>query len=133
MKNIAGSLKLELAQFREVEAFVQFGSDLDAFTLQSIARGSRLVELLKQRQYEPLTLELQVALIFIGMRGLLDSFSISDINLFSDYCISFNSQSDPRYLQLLQIFDCVENKDYTNALESAAFVVESYKLLNNSN
>jgi len=133
MKNIAGSLKLELAQFREVEAFAQFGSDLDAFTLQSIARGSRLVELLKQRQYEPMTLELQVALIFIGMRGLLDNFSISDISSFSDYCISFSLQNDPRYLQLLQIFDCVEVKDFSNALESAAFVVESYKQLHSIN
>jgi F-type H+-transporting ATPase subunit alpha len=133
MKNIAGSLKLELAQFREVEAFAQFGSDLDAFTLQSIARGSRLVELLKQRQYEPLALELQVALIFIGMRGLLDSFSIPEISTFSDYCTSFNSQNDSRYLQLLQIFDCVETKNYTSALESATFIVDTYKATRETN
>jgi len=128
MKNIAGSLKLELAQFREVEAFAQFGSDLDAFTLQSIARGSRLVELLKQRQYEPLPLEIQVALIFIGMRGLLDTFPVSEITAFSDYCTSITNQNDSRYLQLLQIFDCVEAKNYTSALESAAFVVDAYKV-----
>jgi F-type H+/Na+-transporting ATPase subunit alpha len=128
MKNIAGSLKLELAQFREVEAFAQFGSDLDAFTLQSIARGSRLVELLKQRQYEPLSLELQVALIFIGMRGLLDTFPVSEITFFSDYCTSFTSQNDSRYLQLLQIFDCVETKNYASALESATFIVDTYRV-----
>jgi len=126
MKNIAGSLKLELAQYREVEAFAQFGSDLDAFTLRTIERGSRLVELLKQRQYEPMSLELQVALIFIGMRGLLDNFVISEIGVFSDYCVKIIENA--RYRDhLLQIFDSVESKEYSVALDSARYIVDAYR------
>jgi len=76
-------------------------------------------------------LEIQVALIFIGMRGLLDNFSFTDISFFSEYCIAISLQNDSRYLQLLQIFDCLEVKDYSNALESATFVVESFNELRN--
>lgn len=130
MKNIAGSLKLELAQYREVEAFAQFGSDLDAFTLKTIERGSRLVELLKQRQFEPMNLELQVSLIFIGMRGLLDNFAVKEINMFSDHCTGITAD-DSRYAQFLQIFDSVESKDYKTALESAVYIVDEYKMSKN--
>lgn len=82
MKSVAGSLKLELAQYREVEAFAQFGSDLDATTQHLINRGSRLIELLKQGQYEPLTVELQIVIIFAGMKGFLDKLEINQINLY---------------------------------------------------
>ena len=79
MKSVAGSLKLELAQYREVEAFAQFGSDLDATTQHLINRGSRLIELLKQPQYEPLNVELQIVIIYAGMRGFLDKLDIDQI------------------------------------------------------
>jgi proton translocating ATP synthase F1 alpha subunit len=82
MKQVAGSLKLELAQFREVEAFAQFGSDLDASTRQTLNRGSRLIEVLKQTQYAPIPIEYQVVIIYAGMRGFLDSVPISDISSF---------------------------------------------------
>jgi F-type H+-transporting ATPase subunit alpha len=72
MKQVAGSIKLELAQFREMEAFAQFGSDLDAATQKLLARGARLTELLKQGQYSPLLVEEQVAVIFAGVKGYLD-------------------------------------------------------------
>src|ERR1044071_6971870 len=72
MKKIAGTLKLELAQFREVEAFTQFGSDLDATTLRSLNRGVRLIELLKQPQYQPQDVRLQLVVISAGMLGFLD-------------------------------------------------------------
>ena len=70
MKQVAGSLKLFLAQYREVAAFAQFGSDLDASTKQTLNRGERLQELLKQRQYAPLPVEEQVPLIYSGVKGV---------------------------------------------------------------
>ena len=70
MKQVAGSLKLFLAQYREVAAFAQFGSDLDAATKQTLNRGERLQELLKQRQYAPLPVEEQVPLIYSGVKGV---------------------------------------------------------------
>ena len=82
MKQVAGTIKLELAQYREMEAFSQFASDLDAATQRLLARGARLTELLKQPQYSPLPVEEQVVSIFSGVRGFLDDVSISDINSF---------------------------------------------------
>jgi len=76
MKKIAGTLKLELAQFREVEAFTQFGSDLDATTLRSLNRGTRLIEILKQPQFEPLDIRFQLLVISAGMSGLLDTIDL---------------------------------------------------------
>jgi F-type H+-transporting ATPase subunit alpha len=77
MKQVAGSLKLFLAQYREVAAFAQFGSDLDAATKQTLNRGERLQELLKQRQYAPLPVEEQVPLIYSGVKGVLSFFQRS--------------------------------------------------------
>jgi len=74
MKQVAGSLRLDLAQFRELEAFAQFGSDLDKVTQAQLARGTRLVELLKQPQYEPMPVEKQIAIIFAGTHGYVDAY-----------------------------------------------------------
>jgi len=74
-------LKLELAQYREVEAFTQFGSDLDATTLRSLNRGVRLIELLKQPQYQPQDVRYQLLIIYAGMSGLLDSIDVKLINI----------------------------------------------------
>ena len=82
MKAVAGSIKLELAQYREMEAFSQFASDLDRVTQQLLARGARLTELLKQPQYAPLAVEEQVVAIFAGVRGHLDEIAINDVNRF---------------------------------------------------
>src|SRR3984885_12138461 len=79
MKQVAGSIKLELAQFREMEAFAQFASDLDATTQKMLARGSRLTELLKQAQFSPLPIEEQVVSIFAGTRGYLDTIAVRDV------------------------------------------------------
>lgn len=79
MKQVAGSIKLELAQYREMEAFSQFASDLDASTQKLLARGARLTLLLKQPQYSPLAVEEQVAVIFAGTRGYLDDVAVSDV------------------------------------------------------
>lgn len=79
MKQVAGSLKLFLAQYREVAAFAQFGSDLDAATKQTLNRGERLTELLKQKQYQPMAVNEMVPLIFAGVNGLLDSIPVAKI------------------------------------------------------
>jgi F0F1-type ATP synthase alpha subunit len=76
MKQISGGMKLDLAQFREVEAFAQFGSDLDAATQQQLNRGSRLTEMLKQDVNVPLAMEEQVVIIFAGVRGYLDKIKL---------------------------------------------------------
>nr|CAG4642391.1 EOG090X03DA [Evadne anonyx] len=82
MKQVAGSMKLELAQYREVAAFAQFGSDLDAATQQQLSRGVRLTELLKQGQYVPMSIEEQVPVIYCGVRGYLDKLDPSKITAF---------------------------------------------------
>ncbi|HCK32427.1 MAG TPA: F0F1 ATP synthase subunit alpha, partial [Rhodospirillaceae bacterium] len=79
MKKVAGSIKLELAQYREMEAFAQFASDLDASTQKLLARGSRLVELLKQPQYDPQTISEQVIVIYAGTRGYLDGVDVKKV------------------------------------------------------
>jgi len=93
MKNIAGSLKLELAQFREVEAFAQFGSDLDAATQHTLNRGIRLVEMLKQGQYVPIPVTKQVLLVYAGMRGYLDDLELNEINKFETVLNKFTKKS----------------------------------------
>jgi len=84
MKQVAGSMKLELAQYREVAAFAQFGSDLDAATQQLLNRGVRLTELLKQGQYCPMATEEQVAAVYCGVRGFLDKVDPSQITKFEE-------------------------------------------------
>lgn len=79
MKQVAGSLKLFLAQYREVAAFAQFGSDLDAATKQTLNRGERLTELLKQKQYQPMAVNEMVPLIFAGINGYLDNIPVDKI------------------------------------------------------
>jgi len=82
MKQVAGSIKLELAQYREMAAFAQFGSDLDASTQRLLNRGARLTELLKQPQFSPIPVEEQVISIFAGVRGYLDKLAVADVQRF---------------------------------------------------
>ncbi len=84
MKQVAGRIKLELAQYREMAAFAQFASDLDASTQKLLARGARLTELLKQGQYQPMPVEEQVVSIFAGVRGFLDTIAVNDVNRFEE-------------------------------------------------
>lgn len=82
MKQVAGKIKGELAQYREMAAFAQFGSDLDAATQKMLARGARLTELLKQPQFSPLQMEEQVCVIFAGTRGYLDAVPVTAVTKF---------------------------------------------------
>jgi F-type H+-transporting ATPase subunit alpha len=85
MKKVAGTLRLDLAQYRELAAFAQFGSDLDKATQRQLARGERLVEMLKQGQFEPMPIELQVVSVFAGTRGFLDKLKIESVQPFEAF------------------------------------------------
>jgi F-type H+-transporting ATPase subunit alpha len=89
MKKVAGTLKLDLAQYRELEAFAKFGSDLDQSTLKTLNKGARLVELLKQDQYAPVPIERQVVSIFLGTREYMDSIPVSDVKRFEKEALEF--------------------------------------------
>jgi F-type H+-transporting ATPase subunit alpha len=82
VKQVGATLKLDLAQYRELAAFAQFGSDLDPLTQKQLNRGARLTELLKQPQFQPLTWQQQVVVLFAGTQGYLDDFQINDIRAF---------------------------------------------------
>ena len=87
MKQVSGSIKLDLAQFREMEAFSQFASDLDQSTKDLLERGRRLTEILKQPQYKPLKVEQQVLIIFAGVKGYLDKISVNDVTKFESFLL----------------------------------------------
>jgi len=89
MKKVAGTLKLDLAQYRELEAFAKFGSDLDQATQRTLAKGSRLVELLKQGQYSPVPVERQIVSIFLGTKGFMDSVPVGDVKRFEKEALEF--------------------------------------------
>jgi F-type H+-transporting ATPase subunit alpha len=98
MRQVAGTLRLDLAQFREKAAFAQFGSDLDAATQRQLARGSRLVEILKQGQYSPVSVERQVLIIYAAVNGFLDQ---QPVNKLKEYELQMNAFFDKKYPQVL--------------------------------
>jgi F-type H+-transporting ATPase subunit alpha len=98
MKQAAGAMKGELAQYREMAAFAKFGSDLDAATQRQLARGERLTELLKQPQYSPFSVEEQVAVVYAGTRGYLDKIAVNKIGAFQEALIAKLKSSYPQFL-----------------------------------
>jgi F-type H+-transporting ATPase subunit alpha len=102
MKQIAGKLKLELAQFAELEAFSQFASDLDQATQNQLARGTRLREILKQPQSSPLSVEDQVASIYAGTNGYLDKLEVAQVRSFLSGFRSYLANSYPKYGEILR-------------------------------
>jgi F-type H+-transporting ATPase subunit alpha len=98
MRQVAGKLRLDLAQFRELAAFAQFGSDLDRATQMQLARGQRMVELLKQGQYQPLPVEKQVAIIFAGTQGLLDDLPADAVREFETFFYGWIERKQPELL-----------------------------------
>ena len=89
MKQVAGQLRLDLAQYRELEAFSKFGSDLDKTTQAQLRRGQTMMELLKQDQYAPLTVEKQVSVLYLGVGGFLDDIPVAQIHEFEAEFIKF--------------------------------------------
>jgi F-type H+-transporting ATPase subunit alpha len=114
MRQIAGKLRLDLAQYRELAAFAQFGSDLDRATQLQLARGQRMVELLKQGQYQPQVIERQIAIIFAGTQGLLDDMPVEQIREFEEFLFGF---LDRRHAQVLA--DIANKKELTDELRAA--------------
>jgi len=113
MKQVAGTLRLDMAQFRELEAFAAFGSDLDAATQRQLTRGERLVQILKQPQYQPLSLEKQVIILYAGTKGYLDAFPA---NVVEKYEAGLYTFMEERYPQVYT--DIAEQKEITDAIDS---------------
>ncbi|WP_174275242.1 F0F1 ATP synthase subunit alpha [Sphingomonas bacterium] len=109
MKKVAGSIKLELAQYREMAAFAQFGSDLDASTQKLLARGARLTELLKQAQFQPLPFEEQVASIYAGTNGFIDPVGVSDVVRYEAQMLAYLRSDHADILGVIR-----DSKDFTD-------------------
>src|SRR5687768_3384667 len=119
MRQVAGTLRLDLAQYRELAAFAQFGSsDLDKATQQQLNRGARLVELLKQPQYQPQSVEKQVAILYAGTQGMLDQIAVQDVRAFEE---EFHRFMESRFGNVLQSIRDKKNLDdeIKNALGAA--------------
>ncbi|HEX29758.1 TPA: F0F1 ATP synthase subunit alpha, partial [Candidatus Poribacteria bacterium] len=95
MKQVAGTLRLDLAQYREMAAFAQFGSDLDKATQAQLARGERLVEVLKQGQYVPLPVEKQIVIVYAAVNGYLDEIPVSEIKRYEEELYHFMDGTHP--------------------------------------
>jgi F-type H+-transporting ATPase subunit alpha len=112
MRQVAGSLRLDLAQYRELAAFAQFGSDLDAATQAQLNRGARLVEILKQPQYNPLPVEKQVLVIYAGTNGYLDQVPAGDVGAYESELYRYFELQHSAILQTL-----AEKKQIDDALK----------------
>ena len=123
MKQVAGQLRLDLAQYREMAAFAQFGSDLDAATQAQLHRGERLVELLKQDQYKPLNVVHQIITIFSGVRGLVDEIAVADIKKFENGLLNFMDEKHQALID--KIAEAKKLDDDTESQLKAA--VEEFK------
>lgn len=110
MKQVAGSLKLELAQYREVAAFAQFGSDLDAATQHLLNRGEKLTELLKQKQYVPMIAEEQVCILYAGVRGFLDKVQTSEIGKFEKIFLEHLKSKHPHIIEAVKAEKALSDK-----------------------
>jgi F-type H+-transporting ATPase subunit alpha len=106
MKQVAGRLRLDLAQYRELEAFAKFGSDLDKSTQQQLNRGVRLVELLKQPQYVPMPAEKMVMSLYSGTRGYLDNIPIDSVPIYEQQMLAFVERKHP------EIFAELKDKNF---------------------
>ena len=123
MKKVSGSIKLELAQYREMAAFAQFGSDLDASTQKLLNRGSKLTELLKQYQYSPMTVAEQVISVFTGVRGYLDDVELSEIKKFETEILEKVKNEKNEIIDSIQSSGKLEKE----AEESLIQLIEEYK------
>jgi len=112
MKQVAGTLRLDLAQYRELESFAAFGSDLDAATQKQLTRGERLVEILKQPQYKPLSLEKQVAILYAGVKGFLDELPVQSL---ADYEAGLYQFIETRYPEIFSGLD--EHREITDEID----------------
>jgi len=128
MKGVAGSLRLDLAAFRELEAFAQLGTDLDAATQAQLDRGYRMVELLKQGQYAPLPVNEQVCMIFTGTKGYLDDVAIADVPQFENDLLQFLRDQKPEILDAILETGAIRDEDeLIAAINEFKSLDESYR------
>ena len=120
MKQVAGSLKLELAQYRELAAFAQFGSELDKVTLAQLNRGRRLTELLKQDQYNPMDVEKQIVVIWAGTNGYLDDIDVEDVRAFEEGFLRFVENSYGRLLEKIRTRQQIDDEILAELKEAVA-------------
>ena len=123
MKKVAGSIKLELAQYREMAAFAQFGSDLDASTQKLLNRGSKLTELLKQKQYSPMSVPEQVISIYCGVKGYLDNVELSDISEFEIKVYELCKSNNPEIIDSIKKTGKLDDEDDKNL----SLLIEEFK------
>ena len=124
MKSVAGSVKLELAQYREMAAFAQFGSDLDASTQALLNRGARLTEVLKQAQYSPLTNAEQVVIIYSGTGGYLDDIEVKNVTRFEKGLVDYLRSECKELLEDLTINDRKVDGELEDSIKKA---IEAFK------
>jgi F-type H+/Na+-transporting ATPase subunit alpha len=118
MKKVAGPLKLELAQYRELAAFAQFGSDLDKATQARLTRGQRLMEVMKQNQFDPMPVEKQVAIIYAATKGYLDDIPVEDVRRFEKEFLSYLDSNKPQLLEHIRTTkELPDEKDLNAAIE----------------
>ena len=120
IKKVAGKMKLELAQFDELEAFSQFASDLDAATRNQLERGKRLRQLLKQPQSSPLPLEEQVAIVYAGVNGLLDEIPVEKVTQFTQGLREYLRSSKPKFGELIRSTKKLEEESESLLKEAIA-------------
>ena len=121
MKSIAGTLRLDLAQFRELEAFAKFGSDLDESTLQQLNRGKIMVEILKQNQYVPMSVANQIAILYAGVKGYLDDVGIENISKYETELVEYLSANNQNTIDSITSsgkLDDSNEKELQSALDS---------------
>jgi F-type H+-transporting ATPase subunit alpha len=117
MKQVAGTLRLDLAQFREMQAFAQFASDLDAATQKQLARGQRLTELLKQGQYQPMPVERQVLLIWAANEGFLDDVPVSEVKRFEKELLEYVEGQHPAAFERIRTIKDLKNEEVRSTLK----------------
>jgi F-type H+-transporting ATPase subunit alpha len=127
MKKIAGRLRLDLAQFRELEAFAAFGSDLDAVSKSQLERGARMVELLKQGQYSPYSLERQIVSIWAGTNGKLDDIAVADIRRFESELLDFIGRERKEIFTVISETKQLEDETVAKMDEAVASFKKQFK------
>lgn len=128
MKQVAGTIKLDLAQYREMEAFAQFGSDLDPATQKLLARGKRLTEILKQDQFSPLLIAEQIIVIFAGVKGYLDGVEVSEVKNFEKSLLRFIRSKKSSLLKQIEKDSKITDKTEEEIKRVIEEVIKTYKL-----
>jgi F-type H+-transporting ATPase subunit alpha len=127
MKQVAGTLRLDLAQYRELEAFAAFGSDLDKATQRQLTRGARLVEILKQPQYQPLPLEKQVTILYAGTRGYLDKYPLDVLAKYEAGLYTFVENNHPQIFSELKEKQVIDDDLDSKMAEALKAYDEEFK------